>query len=583
MRGRPLLVLGLAGLAVGVMAFLAPYISWYHGPVDVPLLATQVIAGWAFLFLGLYAWRRLPDNRTGPLMTAVGFAWFAADLSWIPTGLTWTTGFFLRDLYLPILGHLFLAFPSGRLEHSIDRRLVAVTYGYWAVSGLALMLFLDPRAEGVPFRNILAIHPDNEIASAVGQFESAISALLGLVFLAVLVDHWRRATPAARRALSPVAWAAVPTVLFVQVHFVAAALEQQQVFEASEGYLGALTRIALPLGFLIGLLRSRLGRSSVGDLVVELGGARAPQGGLREALARRLGDPSLQIGYFLPELGGYLDQSGRPVALPHEGSGRSVTLLEREGEPIAALIHDEALRHDPQMVEAVAAAARLAITNERLQAEVRAQLEEVRASRVRIVEAGDAERRRVERNLHDGAQQRLVSLSLSLAMLRETLEPDADPTVLASVDATITEAKQAIGELRELARGIHPVILTEEGLSAAVESLAERSPVPVSLRLGTVVRLPEPVEVTAYYVVAEALTNVAKYAMASRVEVEVAQADGQLVVKIQDDGTGGATLDGGTGLRGLLDRVAALAGTMSVESPPGGGTIVRARIPCDGS
>jgi len=210
---------------------------------------------------------------------------------------------------------------------------------------------------------------------------------------------------------------------------------------------------------------------------------------------------------------------------------------------------------------------------------VRAQLEEVRASRQRIVEAGDAERRRVERDLHDGAQQRMVTLALELAMLRDRAA--SDPAMAASLDEAAAELKQAIAELRELARGIHPAILTEEGLPAAVEALADRSSLLVRVRADFDERLPGPVEATAYFVVAESLANVAKYAGASGARVELSRCDGMLRVEICDAGIGGADASRGSGLRGLEDRVAAVRGSFRVETPPGGGTRVLAEIPCD--
>jgi len=317
----------------------------------------------------------------------------------------------------------------------------------------------------------------------------------------------------------------------------------------------------------------------VGDLVIQLGGEPMHRDDLVRALARRMGDPSLEIAYLVSDGRGYVDASGFPFELPGEGSGRAVTVLESDGRSIAALVHDEVLANDAEIVEAVAAAARLAIANERLRAELRSQLEEVRASRARIVEAGDAERRKVQRDLHDGAQQRLVTLSLELGLIRNRLDPEADPTILAEFESIGDELRESIDELRELARGIHPAILTDEGLIAAIESLARRSAVPVSVDDRVAGRLPERVEVTAYFVVAEALTNVAKYARASRVVVRLESRDGVVRVEVQDDGIGGADPGSGSGLSGLQDRVNAIGGQLWVESPPGEGTRVWAEIP----
>jgi signal transduction histidine kinase len=246
-----------------------------------------------------------------------------------------------------------------------------------------------------------------------------------------------------------------------------------------------------------------------------------------------------------------------------------------------AIAYDAALRDDPGLVSAAVAAVRLSVENERLQAEVRAQLEAVSASRARLAEAQDTERRRLERDLHDGAQQRLVSLRISLELLRRRLGTDADPAILAELDAASAEAQAAIGDVRELAQGLHPAILSEAGLGRALESLAERSPVAVEVTTHLDGRLPPAVEATAYFVVAEALTNTAKHATAGRATVSARQADGHLLIEIVDDGVGGADIASGSGLRGLEDRVAALGGTLQISSPSGAGTTISVELPCE--
>jgi signal transduction histidine kinase len=299
-----------------------------------------------------------------------------------------------------------------------------------------------------------------------------------------------------------------------------------------------------------------------------------------------LGDPSVEIAYWARDLNGYIDADGRRIGLPGDDPYRAVTVITRADERIGALVHDPALREEAGLLDAVCAAAGLAMENERLHAEVLARLAEVSASRARIVEAADAERRRVERNLHDGAQQRLVTLSLALTMARSRLANETTPSGTSSghVGDLLSEAAeelvQALRELRELGRGIHPSILTEEGLDAALQSLAERSPVPVEISARAGAPLPQPVEAAAYYVVCEALANVAKYADASTVKVTVDRCEGSLLVEVADDGMGGAVARPGSGLEGLGDRVAALEGRLVVDSPPGQGTRVRAEIPC---
>jgi signal transduction histidine kinase len=339
-----------------------------------------------------------------------------------------------------------------------------------------------------------------------------------------------------------------------------------------------LVLATVPLAFELGLLRSRLARGAVAELVVELGRTRAP-GRLRDALARALHDPSLAVAYWLPERRRYVDVHGNPVELPAEGDSRVATIVEREGGRVAALVHDASLSDDPALVGAVCAAAGLALENERLQAELRARLDELRASRARIVETADGERRRIERNLHDGTQQRLVSISMALGLAQSKLASDSEASL-----RILEEAREALAaalqELRELSQGIHPGILTERGLGDALQELAYRTPVPVDVAVALGDRLPQPVEAASYYLVAEALANVAKYASATAVTVNVDRRNGCALVEVRDDGVGGADPSRGSGLRGLADRVEALGGAFAVESRPGEGTRLRAEIPC---
>jgi signal transduction histidine kinase len=300
---------------------------------------------------------------------------------------------------------------------------------------------------------------------------------------------------------------------------------------------------------------------------------------LREALGRALGDASLELAYWLPSQGRYVDSDGLPVRLPEGEVGRVATIVERDGEPVAALIHDEALRENPELVDSVCAAAALTLENERLRAELLAKLAELQASRARLVEATDTERRRIERDLHDGTQQRLVSIAMALGLAESKLASDRP-----AVGPVLREARDALAsaleELRDLSQGIRPAILIERGLPAALDDLSRRAALPVRLEATITGRLPEPVESAAYFVASEALTNAAKHSHANDVRL-VASSDGRtLVIEVADDGIGGAGPGAGSGLRGLADRVEAIGGRLTVSSPPGRGTTVRAEIPC---
>jgi signal transduction histidine kinase len=548
--------------------------------VDHPALRAflTVLAAWAFVAGGLVARYSRPDNRTGPLMVLTGFLLLAGSLTGAGSALPFTAGQVAAPLAEAVFVHLLLAFPHGRLHSRLERAIVGVAYLDATLAQAAMLLFMDYReTPGCPCpRNLLFVVHNDRVHGSLMAVQRFAAVVVVLCVIGVLVDRWRAASPPLRRSLAPVLSTGAVTALLAGAASAAAQLSADTL----STYLGLAASLALafvPLGFLAGLLRDRLARAAVGELVIQLGRTMAP-GELRGALARALGDPSLQIAYRLPDSDGYVDLDGRRVDLPGAGSAQAVTFVEREGRPIAAVLHDAALAENAALVEAACAAAGLAMENERLQAELRARLDDLRTSRARIVQAGDSERRRLERNLHDGAQQRLVALSFALGLVEARLP--ADPQGAREI---VTGAREDLGraleELRELARGIHPAILTSRGLGGALEALAMTAPVPVELAVQAD-RLPGPVEAAAYYLVAEAVTNATKYARARTVRIKVSRQDGGVLVVVSDDGIGGADPGGGSGLRGLADRVAALDGRLSMSSPAGQGTTIWASIPC---
>jgi signal transduction histidine kinase len=390
----------------------------------------------------------------------------------------------------------------------------------------------------------------------------------------VLVGRRRRGGTPVRRPLGLLIDVFAVVLLAIPVLLLSSVFDpphQEQIRRVVYAIVGAA-----PLVFLAALLQARLARSAVGDLIVELRTDPAPAD-LREGLARALRDPSLTLAYWLPEFGSYADHDGRPLQLPSDAGGR-VRLIERDGTRVAALIHDPALADEPELLDAVTAAAGIALENARLNVELRARLEELRGSRARVIDAAQNERERLERNLHDGAQQRLVALTLELDLLEEPLRPDASAS--ARLNAVRRQVAISLDELRELARGIHPAVVTAHGLAVALEDLAAHAPVPVRLAVAVEGRLPEALEVAAYYLVSEGLANVGKHAQASSATVDVSRNDGYVLIEIVDDGIGGADTERGSGLRGLGDRVEALGGRLRVWSPHGGGTRVSAEIPC---
>ncbi|MGE5225891.1 MAG: histidine kinase [Planctomycetaceae bacterium] len=570
--------------SLGIAILLATAVGLFtsaRGPFPFAIfMVGPFVVTIAFLVAGWIGWERRPDSRIGMLLQIAGVVYAAGQMIPVDWSPLFTVAWLVGSFYTNVLGHMLLAFPTGRLQTRGERALVVAFYATGLVGIPFVAMFSDPRTVCTCLpRNVALLADAPRFVDAMDTSTSAISVVWAVLFILVMIRHWRGAAPTTRRALAVVYWGGAVGGATELARELGDALGTS--FQTSIGWawVNTIVLVALPLAFLVGLLRLRMTRGAVGDLVVQLGSDAELHEGLRDALARRLGDPTLQLSYRLPD-GSWVDDAGRPVERPSEQPGRSLRVLETEGEPFAALALDARLDDVPELVSAVVAAARLAIANDRLRAEVRAQLEEVQASRRRIVEAADAARRRVERDLHDGAQQRLVGLSLGLRMLQDRLGDAED--LEAQIAGLQEELRTALSELRELARGLHPTILTEEGLGPAVESLAERSAVPVEVSVALDAgdgRFPPPVEATAYFVVAEALTNVAKYAHASHARVEVAREDGTLLLDVTDDGVGGARVGAGSGLSGLLDRVSALGGSLRVESAGEGGTRVHAEIP----
>jgi signal transduction histidine kinase len=578
---RALWALAGAGLLLGV-AVLALMVT--SEGLDTPgVWATgALIAGWGFIGVGLYAWGRRPDNRLGSLMAATGFAWLIAVAGFSDLPLVFTLSQLLGVVFFAVVIHLLLAFPNGRLETLAERRIIATAYLLTTVVNLVVWLFADPKAldcDDCP-RNLILIDSKESLVTAASAVVNAIGAFLVLCVLIVMVRRWRRATAAQRRFLVPVysAGIAVLLLLIVVVSAQAGGVEAKALDVL---WVASMVPFALvPYLFLYTLVRTRMIQSgAVGELMARLG--ETPQRGeLRDALARALGDPSLELVYWLPDDERFVDASGHDVTLPGAGSGRAVTKVERDGECVAAFIYDALLQEEQGgYVDAIGAAASLALENERLDAELRSKVEELRASRQRMLSIGLEERRRLERDLHDGAQQRLVSMALNMRLARSRLRDDPSGAE-ELLDVAGDELDAALEELRELARGIHPAVLSTRGLDTALATLARRAPVPVELQRVPSERLPEAVELAAYFVVAEALTNVAKYASATHATVDVERMNGRLLVRVADDGVGGANPDEGTGLRGLADRLAVIEGRLEIDSEPGKGTTITAKIPC---
>jgi signal transduction histidine kinase len=539
--------LGIFPLAVALGLF-AEWAALRRGPLQAPaspaetrLAVMDLVVGTILAGCGIVAIERRPESRTGLLLALTALTWFLGTFAASGDSAYADFGSAFLTLHRGPLAHALLSYPSGRLEGRLERAGVALAYALSVVPG-------------------------------VGRTAGATIAVAAIVVVVALGRYAAAAGPERRaRATAAVASAAFATAL------VAAALERIVGGDAAADHavLWAYDLVVggVAVALTLDLLLRRWVRATVAGVVVDLGES-SEAGTLRDRLASAVGDRSLVLGYRLPHRDVYVDDEGRAIELPRDGAERRVTLVRDGNEPVAALVHDAGVLTDPELLDSVSAAARIAVGNARLQAEIRRRAEEIEASRRRLIETRDAERRRLERELREGAEAQLAEVE---ALLRGA-EVGASGTFARTLAETQAQLAQARAELREFARGIHPRALTERGLAAALDDLAERSPVPVELSVPAS-RYPPAVEATAYFVCSEALANVAKHAEASGVAIEVSERRSRLAVSIADDGRGGATMIAGSGLRGLADRLDAIGGRLSMSSTRDRGTTVVAEVP----
>ena len=531
--------------------------------------STLFYVGWMGVWtaIGLVVWAVRPDLRlTGPLWAWSGVLHMNENLlvAMPDSRFVVTETLLLLGMGAAVQVNWALVYPAGR----VYRRFAAGYLVYLYVTGVLLNV---PYALVHPASYFYISRLELDITTYNRIIALAWLVPVALVGIGLFADRLRTVSPAARRSVGPLMIAAlihapIWTLAAVQEMWgasVAFEIETNTVIVAAHFVFGVIG--------LSGIFFVKRAHGNVGDLVVELN--HVEPGQVRAALARAVGDPTLEVGLWLPDRQEWVDEGGEPLHLP-PGEARHATYI---GNRLAVIIHEHDLVDQPGLLEATGSAARLALENARLQAELRAQLVELRESRARIVRAADEERRRLERDLHDGAQQRLLALGMGLQLLRGRVDPSGE-TLL---DENESELQAAMRELRELAHGIHPAALTDNGLGDAVRALAQRAPIPIEIEIDeSAGRLPGPVETAAYFVVAESLANVAKYADATEAWVTVGRENGSAHIQIRDNGAGGATPDGGTGLRGLADRVGALDGRLTIDSPPGQGTRIVAEIPC---
>jgi signal transduction histidine kinase len=574
----PLLAIGSAIVAAAAVHRSIHAGTTYAGVSPVAHTA-DLAAGVGLLGAGLVAWFEANARRLGGLALLAAALWFAPDWEGWDRGpsIVRSLGAATAPLLLAVLFHLLLAAPRGRVRSRSARAAIVAGYAVAVVVAVARALVREPLLDPYCWRNCLdnvfLLHADQGMARAVDRTWLVAAASIGVLLLATCVWRLLAATGPARRALAPLlvpgAFAGAAQAAYA-VALLRTPLEEPKSSEfLSLFFARSLAITALALGIVWTIGRIRITRAAVARVAAELGEA-PPPGKLREALAAAVGDPALEVAYWLPASRRYVGADGEAVEAPAPADGRSVMPIVREGEALALVGYDPFLLDGSDLEREIGSAARLAVENERLQAEVFAQLQDLRASRTRIVERGDTERRRLERDLHDGAQQRLLALSYDLRLAFAVAQHEGDREVTTLLVSATDEAQAALAELRELAHGIYPAILAEAGLAPALATLADETPLPVELGELPTDRYAPAIEMAAYLAIAEAIDDAARR-NATFIVVAAARAADRLVVRARDDGAARESA-----LLHLADRIGALGGFVDI-----GPTTLRAEIPCE--
>lgn len=542
------------------------------GPSWGPLLYLAVAA--TYLGAGTLAWWWRPSNPLGAVMIVGCLSLLVAGLLFSTVPVALAAGTVGATLILAVVLHLLHAFPSGRLRNRVSRWTVLA--GYFTSLVLQAPQYLFTPAP--PPSHLLAVADRPSWAAAGSAVQSAVGAVVILVTTVVLLRRLRAADPSRRRVLAPLYTYGMAALLFIS----AITNVLRPLLGLSPTVVGTIQLAVLagvPLAFCLALLRGGFARTGE---VEELGtwlGSDLARTTLTEALGRTLGDPSLQVAFWVPEEHGYVDASGGAVDLPSPGGDRAAVEVDVEGRRVGAIVYDATLLTDPGPVRAAGRVVALAVDRARLTAQLRAGEQALRRSRARLLEAADLERRRIAQNLHDGLQARLVLLAVDAQRIAS--DPAAVPSTREAAATLRAAIDDAAGDLRRFVHGVMPAPLQERGLAAAAEDLVDHLPLPTALEVTVPAgAVPPAVERTAYLILAEALTNAVRHAEATRLTVRIAVEDGRLVLEVGDDGVGGARASGGLGLRGIADRVDVLGGSLDLDSPPGGGTRLRAELPC---
>lgn len=526
------------------------------------------------------AWAIGPNAVPARLMILFVVLWIPQEFYQVIEQVGWLWPL-LRGIDLAwavVAGILVLIYPRGWLGDRFDRVIATIALVATLVNFLAVLTLAGPDA--VPCECVPNPYRLAEAPTLFGLIDIGYRIVGGALALAIagrLLIRWMRGSVPARAVafLMPVALLAWASMIAVQAVNYALSAQRDMALDT----VGLVAMASVPVSFVAGVAHARNMRARVADLM-RITREGADRGLWAESLARTLRDDTVRVFWWDEERGRYVDAAGRPIDSNEAGRGHSILpVASPTGQPIALIRHDRVLTDNMRLLDGVSSALRLSVDNGRLRSEVERTLEHVRQSRQRIVEAGVEARRRIERDLHDGAQQQLVSLGMRLRLAANTARQARQEELAIELEGCIRTLNQGLRDLRELAHGIHPSLLSQGGLALAVPELAGRCAVPVEVDVQAEGRLPELLESTAYFVVAESLANVAKHSQATRAWVRARVEGDELVLSVRDNGVGGASLDAGTGVLGIADRVDAVGGSIALDSPRGAGTTLTVRMP----
>ena len=571
----------VAGGVAGVVATALTVWAVARSPILVDPTSVSIWRGLIvalYVVVGLYTWWRRPDSRLGPLLVGNGLLYAATSFNASGASPAYTLGMAMWAVYVVYTAYLLLSYPQGRLASRLERAFIRA-YALSVAVVWSLILALSPKFPGAgAFNDCGTRCPANALGGDDAVIGTALNAAASSVFTIALIgltmllfDKARASRLVLRRAVTPVAAVFTATVAWfvISLYVVPAYPGTASAVRIIDGVLG----VAIPVAILLGLVWGDLfAARSLGQIAVRARGKSLTPAGVEKLIGDALGDSTIALALWVPERAGYVGVDGAPLELPRDPGVRDVTHVTNGNGPIAALIHDATLDTDSDVVTGLAATSLMLLENTRL-------VEELRTSRLRIVETADRERRRLERDLHDGAQQRLMAVQIKLRLAQDQLE---DSGVAAELEAIGAEAAEAVEELRALAHGIYPPVLRSGGLVRALRSLAMRAPIPISVTDEGIGRCTPSVEAAMYFCSVEAVQNAIKHAGSGvRVGVTVGRDHDGVHFAITDDGLGMDRSEGGEGdgLIGMRDRVGAVGGELEIVSSPGHGTTVRGRVP----